>query len=106
MEWDWLPATASPNQGNDWGGVHTNSGIPNKAAYLLIQGDVHNGIVVDALGPNKVGQLYLDVLRRQADEKLDVFGCPKRHGGRCPGVCRRWPTWVHEQRCLQRNECV
>ena len=59
------PATASPNQGNDWGGVHINSGIPNKAAYLLIQGDVHNGIVVDALGPNKVGQLYLEVLRRR-----------------------------------------
>jgi hypothetical protein len=47
----------------DNGGVHTNSGIPNKAAYLLIAGDTHKGLRVERLGPRKVEQLYLNVLR-------------------------------------------
>ena len=47
---------------NDNGGVHTNSGIPNKVAYLLMAGDNHNGIVINALGNEKVERLYYDVL--------------------------------------------
>lgn len=31
---------------NDFGGVHTNSGIPNKVFYLMVQGDEHYGIQV------------------------------------------------------------
>ena len=46
----------------DFGGVHTNSGIPNKAAYLLIEGGSHNSIAVSAIGRDKVEQLYYDVL--------------------------------------------
>jgi Zn-dependent metalloprotease len=52
-----------PAQCNDQGFVHTNSGIPNKVAMLLILGGVHNGRVIEALGPEKVGKLYLSVLR-------------------------------------------
>ena len=29
---------------NDFGGVHSNSGIPNKVLYLVVQGDEHYGI--------------------------------------------------------------
>jgi bacillolysin len=35
---------------NDFGGVHTNSGVPNKMFYLLAQGGVHNGISVTGIG--------------------------------------------------------
>ena len=29
---------------NDFGGVHSNSGIPNKVMYLVVKGDEHYGI--------------------------------------------------------------
>lgn len=48
---------------NDFGGVHTNSGILNKAAYLLTIGDTHpNGITVEGIGPDKVGRLMYGAL--------------------------------------------
>jgi Zn-dependent metalloprotease len=49
---------------NDCGYVHTNSGIPNKAAYLLTVGGVHtgSGVEVRGIGPEKVMRLYYDVL--------------------------------------------
>ena len=38
------------NTGDDNGGVHTNSGIPNKAAFLIAAGGTHSGIVVNGIG--------------------------------------------------------
>ncbi|MCC6190237.1 MAG: thrombospondin type 3 repeat-containing protein [Anaerolineales bacterium] len=52
------------NGGNDCGFVHTNSGIPNKVAFLIAQGGTHNGISVSGLGRAKTGQLYYVVLTR------------------------------------------
>ena len=37
------------NGGDDYGGVHTNSGIPNKVFYLLVEGGEHYGINIDPL---------------------------------------------------------
>lgn len=42
----------------DNGGVHTNSGIPNKVFYLIAAGDTHNGIPVEGMGRSKAGRLY------------------------------------------------
>ncbi len=56
---------------SDNGGVHTNSGIPNKVAYLLTDGDWHNGITVRRLGPTKVGRLYYDVLTQRLSSNSD-----------------------------------
>ncbi|MBX2796988.1 MAG: M4 family metallopeptidase [Myxococcales bacterium] len=53
-----LRSTANPNGDNDWGNVHTNSGIPNKAAFLVTVGGVHNGYVVEGLGRDKAQHLY------------------------------------------------
>lgn len=49
---------------NDCGYVHTNSGLMNKAAYLLTVGGVHagSGIEVLGIGPEKAGRLYYEVL--------------------------------------------
>ena len=44
--------------GGDDGGVHTNSGITNKVAYLLTVGGSHNNIPVSALGFDRVGELF------------------------------------------------
>ena len=43
---------------NDNGGVHTNSGVGNKAAFLMTDGGVHNGITVGAIGPDKALQVW------------------------------------------------
>ena len=39
-----------PDQFNDNGFVHSNSGIPNKAAYLMVAGGTHHDITVQGLG--------------------------------------------------------
>jgi Zn-dependent metalloprotease len=39
-------------------GIHTNNGIPNKAAYLIINGDTFNGWTITGLGWEKAGKLF------------------------------------------------
>jgi hypothetical protein len=46
----------------DNGFVHTNSGIPNKAGYLLIHGGVHGGYDVAGLGIPKARRLLYDAI--------------------------------------------
>ncbi|MEL3974060.1 M4 family metallopeptidase [Rossellomorea oryzaecorticis] len=46
----------------DNGGVHINSGIGNKAAYLLSQGGTHYGVNVTGIGTDKVGDIYYRAL--------------------------------------------
>ena len=55
-EWVSLPDT---KQG-DYGGVHTNNGILNKAAYLIAEGGTHpdTGVKVDGIGRPALGVLY------------------------------------------------
>lgn len=48
----------------DWGGVHTNSGIPNKAGYLMAMGGNFNGVNVGAgMGRTKFEHLAYHALR-------------------------------------------
>jgi Zn-dependent metalloprotease len=58
------PAFGDPDKVSDYrckdpdddnGGVHTNSGIPNKAAYLMAEGGNHNGRNVTGIGRDKMG---------------------------------------------------
>jgi thermolysin len=47
----------------DNGGVHINSGIMNKAAYLIATGGIHRGIrVCEGLGRQVLGELYYHAL--------------------------------------------
>lgn len=48
---------ADPNEGDN-GGVHWNSGVGNKAAYLMTDGDTFNGETVTGLGIDKVAQIF------------------------------------------------
>ncbi|MGG2067200.1 M4 family metallopeptidase [Bacillus sp. S14(2024)] len=43
---------------SDNGGVHTNSSIINKAAYLLANGGTHYGVTVNGIGNDKVAAIY------------------------------------------------
>jgi bacillolysin len=46
---------------NDRGGVHINSGVNNKAAYLMTDGGSFNGQTVAGLGIAKVADIYYEV---------------------------------------------
>lgn len=48
----------NPEESNDWGGIHINSGINNKAAFLLIAGGSFNGRNVRGIGQSKAQQLF------------------------------------------------
>jgi bacillolysin len=43
---------------DDNGGVHWNSGIINKAAYLLSEGGTHYGVTVSGIGKDKMGEIF------------------------------------------------
>lgn len=45
----------------DNGGVHINSGISNKAAYLMAAGGTFGGYTITALGNNKTSAIYYEV---------------------------------------------
>lgn len=45
---------------DDNGGVHTNSGVNNKAVYLMTDGGTFNGITVTAVGLAKVAKIYYE----------------------------------------------
>lgn len=47
----------------DNGGVHTNSGIENKVAFLIADGGIHNGQQVQGVGRAKMQQLFFNVMR-------------------------------------------
>ena len=50
------------NENFDYGGVHMNSGIHNKAAFLLTAGGTHRGFTVRGLGNTKARHLFYKVL--------------------------------------------
>lgn len=63
------PAFGDPDKVSDYlctssdnGGVHTNSGIPNKAAYLMIDGDSFNGYTITGIGQSKTEQIQYRAL--------------------------------------------
>lgn len=43
---------------SDGGGVHTNSGVPNHAFTLLVDGGNYNGVAVQSIGFNRALQIY------------------------------------------------
>ena len=47
--------------GGDSGGVHVNSGVNNKAAFLMVDGGTFNGYTVTGMGIPKVADLYYEV---------------------------------------------
>lgn len=55
---DWHPTSTNPNKYNDYGGVHYNSGVGNKLAFLITDGQTFNGQTVTGIGYKKTTQLY------------------------------------------------
>ena len=60
----------------DAGGVHSNSGIGNKAAYLLAAGDTFNGFTVSAIGIEKTARIFYEAqtnLLISSSDYLDLY---------------------------------
>jgi hypothetical protein len=60
----------------DNGGVHTNSGVNNKAAYLLVNGGTFGGRTVSALGWTKTLAIYYEAqtnLLTSGSDYLDLY---------------------------------
>lgn len=53
-----VPGELPDDEKNDNGYVHFNSGIPNKVAYLIVEGGTHHGIAVKGIGKKKAEQIY------------------------------------------------
>lgn len=45
---------------DDSGGVHTNSGVNNKAAFLITDGGTFNGYTVNGIGMTKTSRIYYE----------------------------------------------
>jgi len=70
------PLLADPfNFAFDGGGVHINSGIGNKLAYLLTDGDEFNGQDVDGFGINRTADLFFatQFLLPEASSYYDLY---------------------------------
>ena len=56
----YTPPTNNPNMfTNDFGGVHSNSGIPNKVLYLVVEGDEHYGVTISPFDENTSQSRYI-----------------------------------------------
>jgi bacillolysin len=62
--------SSGDNEG-DMGGVHTNSGVGNKAAYLMVDGDTFNGITVGAIGRTKTIKIFYEAQTKLLTEASD-----------------------------------
>jgi Zn-dependent metalloprotease len=61
----------------DSGGVHTNSGVPNRAYALMVDGGTYNGVTVAGIGLTKAGKIQYRALTAylgSASDFLDNYG--------------------------------
>ena len=69
-------AVTSPYYFTDWwdnGGVHFNSGVNNKAAYLLVDGGTFRGRTVTALGSHKTLDIYYEAQTNLLTSGADYY---------------------------------
>lgn len=57
--------------GGDNGGVHKNSGVPNKAAYLITQGGSFNGYTIQGIGKEKSAKIHYQALTTRYTQASD-----------------------------------
>ena len=82
------PALGHPDHLNNFvnttadnGGVHTNSGIHNKVAFLITAGGTHNGFRVNAIGQVSAEQVFYEVLTNclwSSSQFIDARNCALR----------------------------
>ncbi len=85
----------------DNGGVHHNSGIPNKVAYLIVEGGEHNGYSITGIGSDRLDNLYYMImisLPSNAD-----FMAARNATVSMAQALATGPGWTEFQACQVRN---
>jgi Zn-dependent metalloprotease len=70
------PQFVCQDPGTDGGGVHTNSGVPNHAFALAVDGGTYNGVTVTGIGQAKAGAIWYRTLSQYllpASDFLDAY---------------------------------
>ncbi len=67
---DFLPTEACDGN-NDFCGVHTNSGIVNKAHHLVVAGGTNHGFTIIGLGRAYAARLFYNVIRNRLTSSSD-----------------------------------
>src|SRR5262245_40185405 len=70
--------------GNDAGGVHTNSGVPNHAYALMVDGGTYNGFTITGIGLIKAGKIQYRALTTyllSGSDFLDNYNALKQSCG-------------------------
>ncbi|CAA9331244.1 MAG: Bacillolysin precursor (Neutral protease), partial [uncultured Chloroflexia bacterium] len=114
------------DDGSDSGGVHTNSGVNNKAAYLIVDGGTLNGKTITSLGVgstvaakridalSKAGKLYYDVedlLLTSGSDYQDLYdylyqGCVSLIGTRAKSTTGALSTPFTAANCVEVREAT
>lgn len=68
------PGSCTPSDANDYCGVHTNSGIPNHAAYLMAAGGTKGGVTVAAMGRDATEDVWYRALTSYFTSSTDFAG--------------------------------
>jgi Zn-dependent metalloprotease len=88
----------------DAGGVHSNSGVNNKAAYLLTDGDSFNGHEIEELGEEKVAQIYYEVNSNMLTSASDYADLGNALRGACANLTGE--HGITEGDCNQVDDAV
>lgn len=90
---------------SDDGGVHINSGVGNKAAYLMGHGGTFRGITVEPIGIHKLAHLYWEVEQRLApSSRYAVLGAQLRQS--CAELIAANVNGYDEHDCAQVDAAV
>ena len=95
--------TSDPNE-LDRGGVHQNSGVNNKAAFLMTDGGTFNGHTVTGIGIPKVSRIYYTVLTSMLTSASDYADLGTALAQACTNLVGT--SGITAADCTQVNEAV
>ncbi len=93
------PPMGTPVLANDYNGVHVNSGITNKAAFLLTVGQNFNGHNVVGIGRFKAMKLYYNVLVARLTGNSDIFDMRNQMVAEAKSLRYRAPYFSAQEVC-------
>lgn len=98
---------------DDSGGVHTNSGVPNHAFALLVDGGTYNGVTVDGLGLTKIAHIHWsaqNMLTQSGDfvDHADALeaACSALVGTNLPALSTSNPSPVLSGQMITNADCT
>ena len=96
--------------GYDWpedqGGVHSNSGVANKAAYLMVAGGTFNGQSIVGLGQAKTEQLWYRVLVNHLLSASDYYDLATALVFACKDMASRDVAGMTLANCSNVNKVI